>query len=162
MYFYPLLAPASATKRFCGNLSFILFKVMFFVATTQTSPPFPPCPPRRGKPIPPLPPRTYSRRLSTKFPYCKESKTHQTGINKLKNTRDPNRQFQVIESFKSFTTRVRPTYLTRIMKFDRSLSILPIFFSPLKLNGNSYIFYIYTNMHLCIFYRDFIVVLLFT
>lgn len=40
-------------------------------------------------------------------------------------------------------TRVWPTYLTRIMKSDSSLSILPIFFSPLKLNSNSYIFYIW-------------------
>lgn len=47
---------------------------MFFLATTQTSPPFPPCPPRRGRPMPPLPPRTYRRRLSTRFPYCRQKR----------------------------------------------------------------------------------------
>lgn len=69
-----LLVPAPPTKRFWGYLSLILFKVIFFLATTQTSPPFPPSPPRRGRPIPPLPPRTYRRRLSTKFPYCRQKK----------------------------------------------------------------------------------------
>lgn len=53
-----LFAPAPLTKRFWGCLSLILFNVMFFLATTHTSPPFPPCPPRRGRPMPPLPPRT--------------------------------------------------------------------------------------------------------
>lgn len=67
-----LFAPTPPTKRFWGCLSLIFFNVMFFLATTHTSPPFPPCPPRRGRPIPPLPPRTYRRRLSTKFPYCME------------------------------------------------------------------------------------------
>lgn len=64
-----LLLPVPAAKRFRGCLSETLFKVRFFPATTQTSPPFPPCPPRRGSPMPPLPPRTYKRRLSKKFPY---------------------------------------------------------------------------------------------
>lgn len=76
-----LLAPAPPTKRFWGYLSLILFKFMFFVATTYTSPPFPPCPPRRGRPMPPLPPRTYRRRLSRKFPYCRE-KTERVMSNK--------------------------------------------------------------------------------